>query len=55
MITSRKEFAKALDNINGKLLGVDESLISKRLLRVVNLWLERKEIVKKDGKFYLAK
>ncbi len=40
MITSRKELARRLDN-GGK---VEISKISKKLDRIVNLWISRKEI-----------
>ncbi len=46
MIKSGRELAWALDG--GK--SVDESMVSKRLARIVALWASRKEIIIENGK-----
>ena len=46
MIKSGRELAWALDG--GK--SVDESMVSKKLARIVALWASRKEIIVSNGK-----
>jgi hypothetical protein len=45
MITSRKELANKLNNKNT----VELSQISKKLNRIIKLWISRKEIIIKEN------
>ena len=49
MITSRRTLAVELSKGN-----VNAATVSKKLDRIVNLWLSRNEIVKEAGQYKLA-